>query len=211
MTRHPNTHDQQLGLFGGTSTRGPDRRCSGVTGQAGPYESRAESNDVDLMHTVAANAVRCGYLLVGASERVYTRVTEAGDEVARVPRFEEDAVHQLLRRRWLTLGAPHRITCGAASLVGTTVLVPRDTRARIARWTHLQRPPSWPDQHRQQRTPPPGTPPPGEPVCALCQGTGRVPDSRQTRWTPEQGVHRPDTTTPCHWCAPRPSPPRRPR
>ena len=61
-----------------------------------------------------------------------------------MPRYEEDAVHQLLRRRWLTLGTPHRITCGAASLVGTTVLVPKDTRARITRWAHLQRPPSWP-------------------------------------------------------------------
>jgi hypothetical protein len=96
------------------------------------------------MHTVAANAVRCGYLLVGANERVYTRVVDGGDEVARVPRYEEDAVHQLLRRRWLTLGTPHRITCGAASLVGTTVLVPKDTRARITRWANLQRPPSWP-------------------------------------------------------------------
>jgi hypothetical protein len=220
MTHHPDTHDdQQLDLFGGTShtsgsgTRGQDRPHTGPTGRSG---TRGESNDVDLMHTVAANAVRCGYLIVGTNERVYTRVTEAGDEVARVPRFEEDAVHQLLRRRWLTLGAPHRITCGAASLIGTTVLVPKDTRARIARWTHLQRPPSWPDQHRQQRSPPPGTPPPhtpapGEPVCALCRGTGRVPDSRQARWTPERGAHRPDTTSPCHWCAPRPSPPRRPR
>jgi hypothetical protein len=146
MTRHPDTHHgRQLGLFGGTSgtsgTRGggPNRCPPGSDGQAG---SRGESNDVDLMHTVAANAVRCGYLLVGANERVYTRTT--GDEVARVPRYEEDAVHQLLRRRWLTLGTPHRIICGAASLVGTTVLVPKETRARITRWAYLQRPPSWP-------------------------------------------------------------------
>ena len=40
--------------------------------------SRIESNDVDLMVTVAANAVRCGYLLVGAAERVYAR-TDADD------------------------------------------------------------------------------------------------------------------------------------
>ena len=85
------------------------------------------------MHTVAANAVRCGYLIVGANERVYTRTTEGGDEVARVPRFEEDAVHQLLRRRWLTLGATHRITCGAASLIGTT-------RPRSQRHPHPHRP-----------------------------------------------------------------------
>ena len=195
MTRHPDTNNQQLDLFGGT---GSNRRHPDHSGQPGRGGQRGESNDVDLMHTVAANAVRCGYLIVGANERVYTRTTEGGDEVARVPRFEEDAVHQLLRRRWLTLGATHRITCGAASLIGTTVLVPKDTRTRIGRWTHLQRPPSWTDP---QRTPPTPT---GEPVCALCHGTRRVPDSRQTRWTPDRGLHRPNTTSPCPWCPPRP-------
>ena len=64
-----------------------------------------------------------------------------------MPRYEEDAVHQLLRRRWLTLGAAHHVTCGAAHLIGTAVLVPKATRDRIARWERLQRPPSWPD-HR---------------------------------------------------------------
>ena len=116
--------------------------------------ARQESNDVDLMHTVAANAVRCGYLLVGASERVYTRT--AGDQVARVPRYEEDAVHQLLRRRWLTTGAAHAVTCGAASLTGVAVLVPKQTRTAVARWDHLQRPPSWPQQ--RGTTPEPGRP-----------------------------------------------------
>ena len=95
----------------------PVRRPSTVPQQRGPSGrvSRIESNDVDLMVTVAANAVRCGYLLVGTAERVYAR-TDADDRVARVPRYEEDAVHQLLRRRWLTLGATHRVTCGAAHL-----------------------------------------------------------------------------------------------
>ena len=127
---------EQLDLFGHPTA------AAVIPGQRPP--SRIESNDVDLMVTVAANAVRCGYLLVGASERVYTRTS--GDEVTRVPRIEEDAVHQLLRRRWLTLGATHHATCGAAQLVGTAVLVPKSTRDRIARWERLQRPPSWPDQ-----------------------------------------------------------------
>jgi hypothetical protein len=113
---------------------------------------RRESNDVELMHTVAANAIRCGYVLVGASERVYARTT--GDEVARVPRFEEDAVHQLLRRRWLTTGAPYSVTCGAASFTGTAVLVPKQTRAAVARWDHLQRPPSWSRQASTTTTEP---------------------------------------------------------
>lgn len=106
--------------------------------------SRIESNNVELMHTIAANAARCGYLLVGPAERVYARVEGHDDRVTRVPRYEEEAVHQLLRRRWLTLGAGHAVTCGAASLHGTAVLVPRDTRTRVERWEHLQRPPSWP-------------------------------------------------------------------
>ena len=114
-----------------------------------------DSNDLDLMHTVAANAIRCGYVLVGAAGRVYARTT--GDEVARVPRFEEDAVHQLLRRRWLTTGAPHSVTCGAASLTGIALLVPKQTRAAVARWDHLQRPPSWPQQ-RGTTTTEPGRP-----------------------------------------------------
>ena len=139
VTAHDGSEAGQLDLFGHPTTPPV------IPGQRPP--SRMESNDVDLMVTVAANAVRCGYLLVGAAERVYAR-TDTDDHVARVPRYEEDAVHQLLRRRWLTLGATHRVTCGAAHLLGTTVLVPKATRDRVARWERLQRPPSWPDQDR---------------------------------------------------------------
>jgi hypothetical protein len=120
-----------------------------------PSAVRRESNDVDLIHTVAANAVRCGYLLVGASERVYTRTS--GDEVARVPHYEEDAVHQLLHRRWLSTGAHHAITCGAASLTGVALLVPKHTRDAVARWERRQRPPSLP-QHSTTDTADPGRP-----------------------------------------------------
>lgn len=136
MTRqqHAGADAGQVDLFGQPATIPAPRPVS-----------RIESNDVELMHTVAANAARCGYVLVGASERVYARVPDRHpDEVARVPRYEEEAVHQLLRRRWLTTGTQHRVTCGAASLTGAAVLVPRDTRARIERWQRLQRPPSWP-------------------------------------------------------------------
>ena len=125
-----------------------------------PSAVRRESNDVDLIHTVAANAVRCGYLLVGTAERVYAR-TDTDVHVVRVPRYEEDAVHQLLRRRWLTLGAAHHVTCGAAHLVGTAVLVPKATRDRIARWERLQRPPSWPRPTEED-------PPEAEPGRVVC-------------------------------------------
>lgn len=140
MSTHESGAGGQLDLFG--SPTGPT--IPAPRPEPRPV-SRIESNDVDLMHTIAANAARCGYLLVGPSERVYARVPQRHpDEVARVPRYEEDAVHQLLRRHWLTTGSQHRATCGAASLTGAAVLVPRDTRARIERWQRLQRPPSWP-------------------------------------------------------------------
>lgn len=123
----------QTDLFGNPVVSLPEQR-----------QRRSESNDVDLMHTVAANAVRCGYLLVGTSERVYARVTDRDGEVQRVPRYEEEAVHQLLRRRWLTTGSHHPVTCGAANLTGAAELVPKETRSRVERWNRLQRPPSWP-------------------------------------------------------------------
>ena len=69
----------------------------------------------------------------------------------RVPRYEDDAVHQLLRRRWLTHGGLHPISCGAARMHGIAVLVPRSTRERVARWQRLQRPPSWPAHHHPPR------------------------------------------------------------
>ena len=139
MTRQHTDPAGQLDLFGQPTTGAP-------AVPAPRPVSRIESNDVELMHTIAANAARCGYVLVGTSERVYARVPDKHpDEVARVPRYEEDAVHQLLRRRWLTTGSQHRVTCGAASLAGAAVLVPKDTRARIERWQRLQRPPSWPN------------------------------------------------------------------
>jgi hypothetical protein len=153
---------QQTDLFGNpvTTVPGSSGRGWGV-----------DSNDIDLMHTIAGNAVRCGYLLVGQPERVYAR-TDHHHGVARVPRYEDDAVHQLLRRRWLTRGTHHRISCGAATLLGTAVLVPKTTREQITRWERLQRPSTWPtpthplrkpaiggggvvdlDQHRQRRRP----------------------------------------------------------
>jgi hypothetical protein len=159
---------------------------------SGRAVSTVESNDVDLMHTVAANAVRCGYVLIGNAERVYARTSDRGD-VARVPRYEEDAVHQLLRRRWLTTGGAQHVTCGALSLRGHAVLVPKDTRSRIRRWEDRQRPPSWPTARAGKERP--------DPVCAVCRGTGRIPRLDPLVWSDTAGKFvRPRTTSPCHWC-----------
>ena len=131
-----------------------------------PRRVPRESNDIELMYTLAANAVRCGYLLVGAHQRVYARVN-AHTEVARVPGYEDDAVHQLLRRRWLTLGASHHLTCGAATLTGVAVLVSRDTRTRLLRWAHQQHPPCSP-------SPPAHPSPTPNPTARGTDSTGRV-------------------------------------
>ena len=169
-------HTQQPDLFGGVHPvdNGP------------PTRPVRESNDADLLHTVAGNAVRCGYLLVGASERVYTRTT--GDQVARVPRYEEDAVHQLLRRRCLTLGGTHHhLRCGAATLTGTALLVPKQTRAAIARWEHRNRPPRTPS--RSGGTDPTAATDPGtaaEPD-APTNGRRRSRDGGRALWCPECG------------------------
>ncbi len=130
----------QLDLFGSTvpAPRHPDQPTPAAS-------SPAETNDVDLIRHIAGNAARGLYLLVSTSERVYARA-DGPDSVAvvRVPRYEEAAVHQLIRRRWLTHGnGTHRVTCGAAQLVGTAVLCPRSTRALVERWEHLARPANW--------------------------------------------------------------------
>lgn len=141
MTRRSGKHPPQetpgqLGLFGGDPTPVPTQRPASVTG---------ETNDMDLVTTIAGNASRGLYVLVGAHERVYVRTDGPdGRDVARVPRYEEATVHQLLRRGWLHPGGRTKdLACGAATLTGTAVSCPAATRARVQRWDALSRPPSW--------------------------------------------------------------------
>jgi hypothetical protein len=132
----------QLGLFGPDPVDIPAQRTTSAT-SAPP--AAGESNDMDLITTIAGNAARGLYVLVGPNERVYVRTDGPdGRDVARVPRYEEAAVHQLLRRGWLNPGGHTKdLGCGAATLSGTAVNCPATTRARVARWNALQRPPSW--------------------------------------------------------------------
>jgi hypothetical protein len=137
MTAHPDRHPLtpgQIGLFGGPGHE-PDLPTTKAP------VSRIESNNVELMHTIAGNADRAGYLLTGPAERVYARDPDRNGCGVRVPRWEEDAVHQLLRRRWLYRGSTYPFSCGAADLTGTTVHTTRDTRARVARWEQINRAP----------------------------------------------------------------------
>jgi hypothetical protein len=162
----PAVDDGQLDLFAPAgAVPAPRTPAEPTTAPAGASTTRSaarpavvESNDLDLIRHVAGNAGRGIYLLVGTSERVYAR-TDTGpglDTAARVPAYEEAAVHQLIASGWLTTGnGHHRIRCGAALLTGTAVLSPKSTRARVARWEAMARPASWaPDPHhdRTRRT-----------------------------------------------------------
>jgi hypothetical protein len=132
----------QLGLFGPDPAGVPAQR---TTSTPGTSAVGAESNDMDLITTIAGNASRGLYVLVGPNERVYVRTDGPdGRDVARVPRYEEAAVHQLLRRGWLNPGGHTKdLGCGAATLTGTAVNCPASTRARVQRWNVLSRPPAW--------------------------------------------------------------------
>lgn len=127
----------QLGLFGEDPPPAPTQRQA--------PSSSDETNDLDLVATIAGNAARGLYVLVGPNERVYVRTDGPdGRDLARIPRYEEATVHQLLRRGWLNPGGRTKeLTCGAATLTGTAVSCPAATRARVARWNALSRPPSW--------------------------------------------------------------------
>lgn len=136
----------QLDLFGNASPADPSPSPSSGSGRRGG----PETNDVDLVRHVAGNATRGLYLLVGRGERVYARADGPdSDHVVRVPRYEEDAVHQLLARSWLSRGGTHPVRCGAASLQGTAALAPKATRTRVARWEHLARPANWSSDTRK--------------------------------------------------------------
>lgn len=131
----------QLGLFGSN----PAPASASVPEQRQAPSGQGETNDMDLVTTIAGNASRGLYVLVGPNERVYVRTDGPdGRDVARVPRYEEATVHQLLRRGWLNQGGRTKeLACGAATLTGISVSCPAATRARVARWNALSRPPSW--------------------------------------------------------------------
>lgn len=143
----PDQAPGQLGLFGSDPVAVPEQRRTSTPPAVG------ESNDMDLITTIAGNASRGLYVLVGPNERVYVRTDGPdGRDVARVPRYEEAAVHQLLRRGWLNPGGHTKdLGCGAATLSGTAVNCPASTRARVQRWNALSRPAAWTPSDRPAR------------------------------------------------------------
>ena len=135
--------------------------------------ARPDSNDVDLMHIIAGNAVRCGYLLVGTSERVYTRIDRPQPGSPGAP----------LRGR-------RRAPTAAPPLAHPRLPAPDQLRRRVAarhrrarpqghpRADHplerLQQPPSWP-------TPTHRTAAPRRPAAAGERGSSTSTNTGQRR------------------------------
>ncbi|WP_143254644.1 hypothetical protein [Amycolatopsis azurea] len=92
-------------------------------------------NDMGLIERVLQVAENTGYVLVGHSERVYHLVDSKTIEAA--PRFEEEAVHQLLASKWLTKGGVHVYTHHGFEGPGNSVLVPKSTRVKARQWRNL--------------------------------------------------------------------------
>ncbi len=103
-------------------------------------------NDMDLIEAVIAVARDPGYVLIGATERVYRRVPDGPGEaerVERVPVYEDAAVHQLITGHHLTIGGSHHVHYGRYEGRANSVLVPRTTARTANRWRSYQRPASW--------------------------------------------------------------------
>lgn len=102
---------------------------------------------MDLIERVLTVACQEGYALVGTAERVYRVGTsdQTGTiEIIGVSRAEADAVHQLIDNKELVAGGQHRYRYrNYREGYGRAVLVPRSTRAKHARWSHLRRPTTW--------------------------------------------------------------------
>jgi hypothetical protein len=96
------------------------------------------SNDLDLMAGIIKTAADPGYMLVGPADRVFR--SEPGDQHSAepVPRYEQDAVRQLLDAGHLTIGGAHTVTYGDRTGPAHSVLIPKVTRAMAARWAHLR-------------------------------------------------------------------------
>ncbi|MDQ2709319.1 MAG: hypothetical protein M3Z25_17560 [Actinomycetota bacterium] len=107
------------------------------------------TNDMDLIETVIRLAREPGYVLIGATDRVYRRRTGSHDEVQPVPGYEADAVHQLLAEKLLTTGGTHQVRYSRHEGRATSVLVTRATARRAARWSSYHRPESWGNPVRQ--------------------------------------------------------------
>jgi hypothetical protein len=99
--------------------------------------TRPPINDMALIEDVLAAAISPGYALVGSPGEVFRDGPD--HEVSPVPRYEADAVCQLIDTKFLTVGGSHTYTCRGRSGPGRSVLVPRTTQQQVERWKNLAR------------------------------------------------------------------------
>ncbi len=129
-------HTEQLPLFGEHT---PPTR---------PPEVRARIADDDLVEAVGRTAIRPGYVVLGASERVYRREADEIYAVVRVPGYEHDTVHQLVTDGVLKIG--HSITVTVTDrgrqYGALLVVMPNHTRPVFDKWCRGRR-------HHRRTTP----------------------------------------------------------
>jgi hypothetical protein len=108
-----------------------------------PRRPAPTTKDRDLIEAVIQRAQDPGYVLIGPAERVFTRDPARKGVVEAVPKYEQDAVAQLLASGHLRIGGTHHVTYGDRNGPASAVLVPRATRQLADRWARL-RPPADP-------------------------------------------------------------------
>jgi hypothetical protein len=115
---------------------------------------RPPVNDMAMVETVLRTAIQDGYALIGRRERVWLAHSNGHGRLDIEPVTDEinTTVHQLIDAKWLTVGGFHQYYRGARLGPGRSVLVPRDTRQRVARWRNLHRPANWKPSPRKEKT-----------------------------------------------------------
>ena len=104
--------------------------------------ARAGSNDLDLFASVVKAATDPGYVVIGASERIFLRDATRPDHVNPVPRYEADTIGQMLDAGHLKVGGHHHVHHDKSEGPARSVLVPTATRAMGTRWAALRRVPA---------------------------------------------------------------------
>ena len=133
---------QQDALFGdpAPTATGP-ARCGSATVQ-----------DPELVADVVRTADGTGFLLVERSQRVVKADPSTPGVVDSAPRHEQDAVLQLLDSGHLRTGGTHHVHHHGHEGPARSVLVPKQTRDMVTRWSNLRPVPA-----RRTPDPAPGT------------------------------------------------------
>ncbi|WP_439664149.1 hypothetical protein ACSHWB_23505 [Lentzea sp. HUAS TT2] len=104
---------------------------------ASPASAAPVVNDMRVIMDVLNRAVdEPGYAIAGPTRRVYRRTNNK--TMKHVPRWELEAVLQLIDSGQLIIGGTHVLRCGAIRQAVNSVLVPTITRQKLKRWNALK-------------------------------------------------------------------------